>query len=368
MMDSLLRNGYKVTKTPSTLALRGHLSNRDEYKSRSIVMYPYEIQILEAKYFKPLYKRLKQVSPILSGKQSLQKLHRYLNKYPDYAYINTDISGWDSMRSIFLIQDAFKMLVSYLDIDKEDLKAIKWLKDYLINTPIMLPSGDLIRKKGGIPSGTFLTLLINTACNYIAQHTILSYLNVPFYDLQILGDDCAFYISDHSFFDRYFSKICKLNLVLFNLKMNEDKSISTVELSKRKFIGYQFSGLELVRERDEFFRSALYPESDVKNVAISFSRMFAYLCIGGINDRRFFDFFSFFCTCYQDSLRMYKRSVFKEKVFRFGSLRIFKDILDFDVGEIINLDFDGFLNLDFYAIRWMFSLNVSIKVDFNKTV
>jgi hypothetical protein len=277
------------------------------------------------------------------------------------TFINTDISGWDRMRAIFLMRASFKIFRQFMDFDSKDLKVVKWLENYMVKTPIMLPDGNLFRKLGGIPSGTFLTLLINSTCNYIAQHTILNYLSVPYYDLSVLGDDCAFFISDSTWWNTYFSQICSLNMKIFCLRMNEEKSIATNRLKERKFIGYQFNGLELVRSDKEFFLAALYPESDVKNVAISFSRLFSYLCIGGINSYKFRSFFEFFCTCYQDSLRLFKRELFKEKVFRFGSLRIFKDILNFNLDDIINLDFDGFLELDWYSVRWMFSLNVSIK-------
>jgi hypothetical protein len=145
-MDWRIRNGHGQKAIPSTMALRGHLSPVHENKSRMIILYPYEIQILEARYFKKLYLRLKQVSPILSGNQSLQRLHRYLNSNQDMAYINTDISGWDRMRAIYLIRSAFKVLRHYLDLTQEDKKVVKWLENYLIMTPIMTPDGHLFRK------------------------------------------------------------------------------------------------------------------------------------------------------------------------------------------------------------------------------
>jgi len=359
-MDWRIRNGLGQQAIPSTMALRGHLSPVHENKSRMIILYPYEIQILEARYFKKLYLRLKAVSPILSGNQSLQRLHRYLHSNQDMAFINTDISGWDRMRAIFLIRSAFKVLRHYLDLTQEDKKVVKWLENYLIMTPIMTPDGYLFRKQGGIPSGTFLTLLLNSACNYIAQHTLLNFMNVPYHDLAVLGDDCAFFVNITYHWESIFRRFCELNTKVFCLRMNYEKSIHTTKLSERKFIGYQFDGLVLVRTTKEWFENALYPESDVKSEAISFSRMFSYLCIGGINDPKFFEFFTFFLKCYQDSLRLWKKGLFRDRVFRFGSLRVFKDVLNFDLTQVINFDFDQFIKFDFYAIRYMFSLNVSI--------
>jgi hypothetical protein len=360
IMDWKIRNGQGSKAIPSTMALRGHLSPVHENKSRMIILYPYEIQILEARYFKKLYLQMKRVSPILSGQQSLQRLHRYLSQHQDMAYINTDISGWDRMRAIYLIRQAFKVFYHYLDLTDQDKKVVKWLENYLIMTPIMTPDGHLFRKKGGIPSGTFLTLLLNSACNYIAQHTLLNFMQVPYHDLAVLGDDCAFFMDVKYNWRAIFSRFCDLNMKVFCLRMNFEKSIYTTKLHERKFIGYQFEGLLLVRSTREWFENALYPESDVKSEAISFSRMFSYLSIGGINDTKFFDFFQFFLTCYQDSLRLWKKGLFRDRVFRFGSLRVFKDVLNFDLEQVINFDFDQFLKFDFYAMRFMFSLNVSI--------
>jgi hypothetical protein len=348
---------------PCTLAVRGHLSPVTQNKSRCVIVYPYEVQLLEARLFKNLYVKMKAQGHLLTGRKSLRRLYGYLQDDPDLDYINLDVSGFDQMRNLELISTGFEILRSMLVLDEEEEEIFNFVRHYYIKTPILLASGHSFFQVGGVPSGTFLTLIMNTILNYIPQKTILRYLGCPVRGFHVLGDDCAFKVhTEYRFIENMFDLYCRLNMEWFGFKINTEKSVKTTLVAERGFIGYKFKNMRLHRPQEEWFRSALYPERDVKNVAVSFSRMFSYYCIGGCNDVKFNEFFEFFLTCYQHHLRKYKDKLYQRSVFRFGSLRIFKDVLDFDESDIIHLDFDGFMNkIDYSKIPLMFTLALSLR-------
>jgi hypothetical protein len=194
-MISAIKNNEKVHFVPCTLAVRGHLSPVLENKSRPIWVLPYESVIVEATLFTTIYQQLKKADscvPFLTGKQSLQRFWSYMNSnYP--TMVSVDISQWDLMRADWLIDDAFEMFKSILNLKEGEEKILNWIRLDLKQTRLCLPSGIIISKRSGVPSGTYLTLLINSVINYVVQRSTLVFIGVRFENQSVLGDDNAFF-------------------------------------------------------------------------------------------------------------------------------------------------------------------------------
>jgi hypothetical protein len=188
----------------------------------------------------------------------------------------------------------------------------KFCIDQAIRTKILLPNGDVIRKRAGIISGTAGTLLFNSIINMVLSYTILNmmkYVDLEFEGHKIedenwLGDDFAFYVAKGFRFDlkKFISMIDKY----FDLTIQEEKTVYATDVNERKYLGYQLRGGLLHRDEKELFSALLYSERffriDNESLSISFSRFFSYLLIGGINNYNFVNFFYYYMGLYKNKL------------------------------------------------------------------
>jgi len=352
-----ITSGRGHAKIPSTFGLRGHLSPKEKNKSRLVWIFPYETVILECSLFKNLYYKIRGKENFLHGRSTMSRLYQYLNKRPDLKQINTDVSSWDRLRAEFLIHKAFEIFRKYLRLTEEEERLFEWVKMNFINTEFALPNGLVLRTKSGIKSGSYLTLMINSICNYISQKTALKLMGIEVIDESVVGDDFSFLTHMGTFFDT--EKYEFLNMHLFCHKMNAEKQVISYKIQDRKFIGYKFDGPLLVRPQQEWFLNALYPERRVDNIFVSFSRLFSYLTIGGINDLKFTDFFERFIG-YFSHLLDNDQPIFDTRVLKAGKLRVFKHVLDVNLNYFEGMTFKSFLRLDWYKIRFMFAYDLDI--------
>jgi hypothetical protein len=101
-------------------------------------------------------------------------------------YIMTDYRQFDKTPPAWLIRDAFSIVFDSFDLKHvEDAEGKVWpvnevrtqrrikkLVSYFINTPIRLASGERFRKRGGVPSGSTFTNIINTIINCIVTRFV----------------------------------------------------------------------------------------------------------------------------------------------------------------------------------------------------
>jgi hypothetical protein len=338
---------------PYKLGLRGHLSPEDQNKSRAIWMGAVETNIMENMLFRPFYNQvfnsLQFVNLILTGDKSMERLHEYVLKDQHKTFVNTDVSGWDAMRCRFLIKDIFsKVLRPNINFEfnwQENM--FNFLEDDFIKSYLALPSGVIIQKETGIPSGSFLTLLINSIMNFVVQTSILRYLEIQFYHEKVLGDDFSFIINrlEEYEFQDFVSRFSDVCWKFFRLKIKDESVIITNDVNKRKFIGYRICNGRLYREDEELFCGILYPESEVQSLRVSFTRVFAFFIIGGCNSNRFLEFYETFLSGYYKELQKYGNELFNIKVMSSGNLRVFKHVYNIDLSMFETFSIETFRNI-----------------------
>lgn len=87
-------------------------------------------------------------------------------------------------------------------------KVFDWLHWNFKNTKIMLPNGLMVRKKSGIPSGSYFTSLVGSLANAIMCRYIFKIMGIHIMKDHYLGDDSLFFIDNEDMkkFDYTFAR------------------------------------------------------------------------------------------------------------------------------------------------------------------
>jgi hypothetical protein len=296
----------------------------------------------------------------MTGKDTIIRLGDYLAEEPSLSFCNTDIKGWDSLRARFILLDIFhKVLKPNMQLDEpwKEL-AFEYIVEAFIFTFLALPDGSVFKKLSGVPSGSFLTLLINSLAVHNVMSASLKYNEVTFYDTRVLGDDFCYKLDPLSDQDLtwHVHDLSETARRFFDIVVSPEKVIATNVLEDRKFIGYQVRGGKLFREDRDLFCGVLYPESPVKSLAVSFTRLYSYMLIGGFGSGRFRQFYERYLGGYYDELVKLGADVFRRDVMKHGNLRVFKHVFKVDLEEFENFSIDSFRNVFSYKAPFFLTL------------
>jgi len=347
------KQGLEVEQIPCKLALRGHLSKVEENKTRCIWVSPVEHTILENMFFRGFYHQifagLHHQRRFMTGKDTISRLNIYLSSDEAQSFVNTDISGWDSVRCRFVLMDIFhRVLRPNMNLTEpwHEL-AFAYLVDCFIYTHLCLPDGSVFKKIGGVPSGSFLTLLINSLAVYLTMTASLSDIQVPFFDTRVLGDDFCYKTNfiDKPDLDAQVLDLAACVFSRFGLVVKPEKVVATNVLGDRKFIGYQVRNGRLFREDRELLLGMLHPESPVETIDVSFTRVFAFMIIGGFNSPLVTSVYERFLGGFKEELDRLGPDLFNQDVMRHGNLRVFKHVFKVDLEEFGGLDLESFRSL-----------------------
>jgi len=363
-MIATWKRGEKVEQIPCKLAMRGHLSPKDNVKSRSIWVAPMEHVVLENMLFRGFYSQifsgLHHQDMFMTGHKTIERLNFYLDADQDQTFTNTDISGWDSLRCRFLLKDLFlKVLKPHMDLDEpwKEL-AFEYIMEAFIFTILCLPDGTLIKKLGGVPSGSFLTLLINSLGVWLVMTSSLKYNQQDYQNSRVLGDDFCFLSRrmEESAFQPFVSLLAHTVKSFFGLVVKPEKVVITNNREDRKFIGYQIKQGKLFREDFDLLCGMLYPESPVHDLRTSFTRVFAFMIIGGFGSEVVTSFYLRYLSGYYKELQSLGTDLFNTDAMRSGNLRVFKHVFKVDVDEFECFDIDTFRSLFHSKAKYFLSL------------
>nr|QQO81403.1 RNA-dependent RNA polymerase [Soybean thrips partiti-like virus 7] len=216
-------------------------------KCRLVWVYPADMTFAEGMFAQPLIHQLMGERSHYAQWVQYSKGHMsYLQgQLPNsWKWLGLDYSSYDSTVPPWLIRDAFDILCERIDFTRYHGNGIPepnnlrrlWrvIIKYFIETPIKLPSGKVVVKKGGVPSGSYFTSLVNSVCNCIIMHYLLDGKAYSRSASWQLGDDMLVAVGEAI----HMEGIAKVALKVFGVIVNADKSEYGSYVS---FLGYRMS-------------------------------------------------------------------------------------------------------------------------------
>jgi len=290
-----------VRAPPCMIGLRPGLTNPDELdikvKARGVWAYPAEVKVVEQRFVIPLMKRLSATfgrHPYTMGVNMTKALPMVIDHLLQNGKTGmvTDVSHLDDSVGPDWIHWAFAFLERFFCMGmtkssiERNVNVWAFLKYYFVNTPILLPSGQLVRKAGGVPSGSGFTQLIDTLVTLLAG--IYSMLQMGVTEDQILGHIFAvgddFAVSVNATFDK--EMFCSLMSGL-GFEINQSKVMFSDKGIDLKYLGYSKLGGFVFRSTEEFLKSAFFPEKFVGSANRSRQRLLGQLIAGGMSNSGF---------------------------------------------------------------------------------
>jgi len=301
-------NPSKMRFPPCLAGQRGGMSEIDEPKTRLVWVFPAEVLTIEGFYAPLMYRDFMNDpnSPMLNGKSAQRLYTEWCCKLREGETLyGIDFSSFDTKVPAWLIRVAFDILRQNINfetfegkpVDKVDAQKWRNVWDgmvwYFINTPILMPDGRMFRKYRGVPSGSWWTQMIDSVVNHILIDYLADCQEVEIRNLRVLGDDSAFRGNDQ--FDL---EVAKIDCLPTGMIIKPEKCERTLNPSEFKLLGTRYRDGRVHRDTSEWFKLALYPESSVYTLDISFTRLVGLWIGGGMWDKVFCEFMDFYQTSY----------------------------------------------------------------------
>jgi hypothetical protein len=301
-------NPTQVQFPPCLAGQRGAMSEMGAPKTRLVWIYPAEMLVVEGQYAPRMYRQFmdQPQSPLLNGKSS-QRLYTEwtVNLREGETLYGIDFSSFDTSVPAWLIRVAFNILRQNINWETfqgdkvSKREAQKWrnvwdaMVWYFINTPILMPDGRMFRKYRGVPSGSWFTGMIDSVVNYILVSYLAECQSVEIRSLKVLGDDSAFRSGASLSLDQAGRDSNGLGFIL-----HPEKCEKTTDPSDFKLLGTKYRNGHVYRPTDEWFKLALYPESNVLSLDVSFSRLIGLWLGGAMWDHEFCRFIEYYQSSY----------------------------------------------------------------------
>lgn len=264
------------------LFARSQVCPVEKQKIRGVWGYPIEVYLEEARFFYPLMDWLKSAECKFPLSYGLEMANGGMVAIADLAqrlgtdskYLMIDWSKFDKSIPPWLIRDAFDIIADVIDFDHvRDSEGKVWpvrayrsrrrwkkLIDYFIETPVRTCKGERFLVRGGVPSGSCFTNVIDSIINCVVSRYI-SYQTTGAFPLGelYLGDDGVCFFPRSSYLD--LDNLAKVAFDCFGLVLNRDKSYVTSVVENIHFIGYHNAPhCAPNRDQDLLVVSFIHPE------------------------------------------------------------------------------------------------------------
>ncbi|GFM95172.1 RNA-dependent RNA polymerase [viral metagenome] len=285
-----------VRAPPCMIGLRPGLIRKDEIdvksKARGVWAYPAEVKVMEMRYVIPLLKRFSLMFgkiPYPVGRNMTKALPFFIDHLlhdGKHGFV-TDISKLDTCIGPDYIDWAFDFLKEFYEMGMTYSSATRnenvfsFLHFYFKRTPILLPSGELIKKIGGVPSGSGFTQIVDTLVTLLISVYTRLRMGATESDLlgkvYVVGDDFASSVSA-DFSPALFTEL----LAQLGFDINLSKVMFSNVGIKLKFLGYSKYGGGIYRPIDELLQTAFFPEKFVGNAERSRQRIAGQTIASGL--------------------------------------------------------------------------------------
>jgi hypothetical protein len=271
--------GINTTLPDVCLFARAQTAKRGKSKIRATWGFGLEIYLEEGRFFYPVLEWLKTADhgvPIAYGLEmatgGMKAIHSMISRAkPGGRIMVTDWSKFDKTIPPWLMRDAFRILAELFDFGhvrtsdgkvcpvREDRSLRRWNKivRYFIDTPVRTCKGKRYLVKGGLPSGSCFTNIIDTIVNMILTRYMTYQTTGLFPTAEIyLGDDAIIV-------QRGIINLEDMAVVAkekFGVVLNVAKSYVTDRTDNAHFLGYfNLHGIPQ-KPQDFLIASFIWPE------------------------------------------------------------------------------------------------------------
>jgi hypothetical protein len=289
---------YEVRAPPCMIGLRPGLLRRDELdtkiKARGVWAYPAEVKVVEMRYVIPLLERMSLCfgkTPYPVGRNMTKALPTFIDHllHDKKWGLVTDISKLDTCVGPQYIDWAFDLIRSWYVMGftqsgvTRNENVFDFVQYYFKRTPIVLPSGMLMRKAGGVPSGSGFTQIVDTLVTLLISTYALLKMGYQEEDLLgkmfAVGDDFAASVLPEFNIDEFAEILATLGF---------DINVKKVMFSNRgielKFLGYSKLGGGVYRPIEELLQTAMFPEKFVGNPHRTRQRILGQVIASGLSN------------------------------------------------------------------------------------
>lgn len=172
---------------PAVLGRRG----KNTEVVRAVWMFPFEWHICEGCFFFPLQESFKQKVHIYAASNAVVRravFNEAVASGEFHSKLAMDYSGYDGSIGTQLIGIAFQLLSEHLDLTDKERAVWNRVATYFATCPFIDQHGNLVTgRRGGVPSGSMFTQMIDSIVNAIVLEYVLA--DEVGYRYYVYGDD-----------------------------------------------------------------------------------------------------------------------------------------------------------------------------------
>jgi hypothetical protein len=305
-------DGVPVLAVATMVGTRAHMHKLTNKARRMIFNVPAAQIALELCYVKPITDKLLEKpdsSLMFFGKNVIGRLALLMRRAfgRKSAAVRLDFKKFDRTVPTFLLRRAFGIVRELIDFEHWEGKSLSpsevqrqkrvfdMVEEYFVNTPVMSPKGNLIIIEGMIISGSGFTQLIGSIVTAILVEMAAQYDGIGVMLLRTLGDDGYAGLAQYPDLEKW----AKYFMRWFRMELSVEKSkVFNGTSNEKNFLGYVFKHGFLVRKSFDLFNLFLHPGGEVDSLQKSYTRLTAYMFLGGVSDLKFCKFYEYYQSCY----------------------------------------------------------------------
>jgi len=236
-------------------------------KTRLVWMAPLPTTIVGTRYSKRVLEALSRRRPFVWGLRGHEQGSIISEIESRFRYVySLDFSKFDSTVPARMIDDAFRVARTHLDLDDDELGVWRRYVNDFIHSRIIAPDGRVYQKHKGVPSGSAFTSIIDSIVNLI----LVSYMwekvtghSLPHDRVLVMGDDVIVGSNTRLTLAQLASAASDLGFVLSVEKSTiTDKSVESKKFDDNRthFLGHWWVHSQPHRPEKELIHRMVFPE------------------------------------------------------------------------------------------------------------